>query len=134
MSPEGQPAPGQNLEEVRKRLLRLVPKKGCRILYSPSVWNPGEVRGPDGLGVTERGAWELLEEWLAEESCMLKAEILKKGKDCGKIAYWFEKTYCNQPVYVKLRITDGDRVVYGISFHISRFTKLPPMSESSGPR
>jgi hypothetical protein len=94
MSPEGQPPPtGQNLEEVRKRLLRLVRKKGCRYLYSPSVWNPKEVWDAGGCAVTEPGAWLLVEEWLDDDACRLTAVPIEKGKYCGKDACWFEKMY-----------------------------------------
>ena len=122
MSPEGQPPPpGQNLEEVRKRLLRLVGKKGCREVSRPpdrpSDWKPEEIRQEDGCGLTRHHAWFLIEAWL-EEGCELCCVHLDKPP--GKVAYAFEKVYCNQRVYVKLEIADGDRVLYGRSFHLSK--------------
>jgi hypothetical protein len=130
MSPEGQPRPtGQNLEEVRKRLLRLVRKKGCcqvsRPPERPSDWKPDEIRQEDRCALARPQAWFLIAEWL-EEDCELF--LVQLDKPPGKVAYAFEKLYCNQRVYVKLEIADGDRVLYGRSFHLSRSAQEPPPS------
>jgi hypothetical protein len=126
MSAQDQPAPtGQNLEEVRKRLLRLARKKGCcqisRPPDRPSDWKPEEIRQEDGCGLTRPQAWFLIEEWL--ESCELA--LVRLDKPLGKVAYAFEALYCKQRVYVKLEIADGDRLLYGRSFHLSKSAQEP---------
>ncbi len=130
MAPEGESRPtGQNLEDVRKRLLRLVGKKSCRQVSKPpdrpSDWKPEEIRQEDGCALTRLQAWFLIAEWL-EEGCELFPVPLDKPP--GKIAYAFEKVYCNQCVYVKLEIADGDRVLYGRSFHLSKSAQEPATS------
>jgi hypothetical protein len=64
----------------------------------------------------------LIEEWLGG-GCELFPVRLDKPP--GKVAYAFEKLYCEQRVYVKLEIADGDRVLYGRSFHLSRTAQEP---------
>jgi hypothetical protein len=128
MSVEDQPQPtGQSLEEVRKRLLRLVKKKGCRQIGTPpdrpSDWKPEEIRQEDGCALTRPQAWFLIEQWL-EEEC--EVSLVRLDKPPGRIAHAFEKRYCNQRVYVKLEIADGDRVLYGRSFHLSTHAPAPP--------
>jgi hypothetical protein len=104
----------------------LVKKKGCRQVSRPpdrpSVWKPEEIRQEDGCALTGPQAWFLIEEWL-EEGCEIS--VVPLDKPPGKIAYAFERLYCNQRVYVKLEIADGDRWLYGRSFHLSTHAQAP---------
>ncbi len=129
-----EPLTGEKHEDVRKRLLRLVKKKGCRQVSKPpdrpSDWKPDEIRQEDGCSVARPHAWSLIEEWLDEE-CELY--LVRLDKPAGKVGYAFEKLYCNQRVYVKLEIGPGDRLLYGRSFHLSTKALRPSPGEATAP-
>jgi hypothetical protein len=111
--------PGPNLEEVRKRLLRLASAKGKRKIGTPpdrpSDWRPAEVRQADGCGFTEPAAWDLIIELLGG-GCELCPVRLEKPR--GRVAYSITVQLPHGVwVYIKLEIGDGDRWIYGRSFH-----------------
>jgi hypothetical protein len=110
---------GPNLEEIRKRLLRLASTRGKRKIGTPpdrpSDWRPAEVRQADGCGFTDPGAWELIIELLTA-GCELQLVHLERPR--GKVAYSMTTQLPHSVwVYVKLEIGDGDRWIYGRSFH-----------------
>ncbi len=108
-----------NPDSIRDRLIRLIKQKSKRRTQwtreRPTEWQPEEIADPaTGMRMTSLGAWEFILERL-EQNCSFQEVTLKKPPN--KVGYVMIEELGDQRVYIKLEIGEGDRYIYGRSFH-----------------
>src|SRR5262249_40155542 len=106
-------------DSVRRRLVRLIPQKSKKRArwnrHPPNEWQAETIVDPaTGMRMTSLGAWEFILERL-EQNCSFREVPLDKPPD--KVGYLMIEALGEQRIYIKLEIGEGDRWVYGRSFH-----------------
>lgn len=113
--------------DCRKRFAELARNPAKRFVGGPpdrrSKWYPHEVPDPEGYGMTDNAAWELVAEVLEDPSQTMESITLHLPK--GATAYVFKTwvPHLTKRIYIKFEIlvpSSGQKIC-GRSFHLAKY-------------